>query len=302
MTDNHTNWRSFANQSQPEAKTEKSSFPSFPNYLYKEQEKKGDRKTEDHLTNSEQKPLVGQSLSFSENEDIPFLHQGDHQIKESLHEQEVQTNAFPSFRQLSSETQAQRNRRNDWNDYLYYSKSRPFTPTTVPSALKGLDLSVKNTNAISYERLVTSLRKEDSELLLFESQENSLLALDDIPQVARVTTSKRNRRRNKSRQLANEVTSESPNEKTSQQRTSVQESLLQEIPTQQSQELLTQLNPLPGKQRRAMNRSLSWIMEQEKGESDLPYQSEISKPTHAVPFLEKKQKELNKNSMEDNHE
>lgn len=299
MTDNQNKWRSFANQTQKETKTEKSSIPSFPNYLYRKDEKKGDQKTEGPTGVSEPIPKVGQSLSFSEHEDIPFLHQGDHQIKDNLHGQEEQTNVFPSFRQLSSETQAQKNRRNDWNDYLYYSRSRPFTPTTVPSALKGLDLSAKDTNAISYERLVTSLRKEDSDLLLFESQEDSLLALDEIPQIARVTSSKRHRKRTKSGRVTNEKSIERP----SQEQTSVQESLLQEIPTKQSEELLTQLNPLPGKQRRAMNRSLSWIMEQEKGESDLlPYQSEISKPTHSVPFLEKKQKELNKNSMEDNHE
>ena len=119
MTDNQNKWRSFANQTQKETKTEKSSIPSFPNYLYRKDEKKGDQKTEGPTGVSEPIPKVGQSLSFSEHEDIPFLHQGDHQIKDNLHGQEEQTNVFPSFRQLSSETQAQKNRRNDWNDYLW---------------------------------------------------------------------------------------------------------------------------------------------------------------------------------------
>lgn len=52
----------------------------------------------------------------------------------------------------------------------------------------------------------------------------------------------------------------------------VQETLLKTLPDTQSMEVLApELKPLPGKQRRAMNRSLSWIMEQEQGKDTLPY-------------------------------
>jgi len=52
----------------------------------------------------------------------------------------------------------------------------------------------------------------------------------------------------------------------------VQETLLNSLPDTQSMEVLApELKPLPGKQRRAMNRSLSWIMEQEQGKDTLPY-------------------------------
>ena len=52
----------------------------------------------------------------------------------------------------------------------------------------------------------------------------------------------------------------------------VQETLLKTLPDTQAMEVLApELQPLPGKQRRAMNRSLSWIMEQEQEKDNLPY-------------------------------
>lgn len=52
----------------------------------------------------------------------------------------------------------------------------------------------------------------------------------------------------------------------------VQDTLLSSLPDTQAMEVLApELHPLPGKQRRAMNRTLSWIMEQEQGKDTLPY-------------------------------
>lgn len=96
------------------------------------------------------------------------------------------------------------------------------------------------------------------ELLVFSSEETPLVKVEEVEVSQKVVE--------KSSKKVTKLQSDLPTTQI------VQETLLNSLPDTQAMEVLApELQPLPGKQRRAMNRSLSWIMEQEQGKDTLPY-------------------------------
>ena len=102
------------------------------------------------------------------------------------------------------------------------------------------------------------MRVNTEELLIFSSEETPLVNVEEVE----VSYKEEEKSSQKLSKLQSNLFSTQM----------VQETLLNSLPDTQSMEVLApELKPLPGKQRRAMNRSLSWIMEQEQGKDTLPY-------------------------------
>ena len=119
-------------------------------------------------------------------------------------------------------------------------------------------ISVKK--QVAYEELENRLKREPEELLIFSSEETPLVTVEEV-EIEK-----------KSEKMENRITSSKRMNSSLPSTQMVQETLLKTLPDTQAMEVLApELQPLPGKQRRAMNRSLSWIMEQEQGKDNLPY-------------------------------
>ena len=111
---------------------------------------------------------------------------------------------------------------------------------------------------IPYEVLEERLRVDAEDLLIFSSEETPLVMVEEIA-VAQEEIKEANHKSSKIQSALSSVQM-------------VQDTLLSSLPDTQAMEVLApELHPLPGKQRRAMNRTLSWIMEQEQGKDTLPY-------------------------------
>ena len=164
---------------------------------------------------------------------------------------------FQSFKESSQRG----NNRDKWRSFLQEKPTRTrFTPSTVPSILKGMTPVKSVKKQVAYEELENQLKRDAEELLIFSSEETPLVTVEEV-EVER-----------KSQKIEKQTPAQkrvNPSLSSSQ---IVQETLLKTLPDTQSMEVLApELKPLPGKQRRAMNRSLSWIMEQEQGKDTLPY-------------------------------
>ena len=133
-----------------------------------------------------------------------------------------------------------------------------FIPSTVPSILKGMTPLMPKKVEIPYKVLEERLRVDAEDLLIFLSEETPLVMVEEIA-VAQEEIKEANHKPSKIQSALSSVQM-------------VQDTLLSSLPDTQAMEVLApELHPLPGKQRRAMNRTLSWIMEQEQGKDTLPY-------------------------------
>ena len=111
---------------------------------------------------------------------------------------------------------------------------------------------------IPYKVLEERLRVDAEDLLIFSSEETPLVMVEEVA-VTQEEIKKANQKPSKIQSALSSVQM-------------VQDTLLSSLPDTQAMEVLApELHPLPGKQRRAMNRTLSWIMEQEQGKDTLPY-------------------------------
>ena len=163
--------------------------------------------------------------------------------------------------QSFKESSQRGNNREKWRSFLQEKPTRTrFTPSTVPSILKGMAPSISVKKQVAYEELENRLKREPEELLIFSSEEIPLVTVEEV-EIEK-----------KAEKMENRITSSKRMNSSLPSTQMVQETLLKTLPDTQAMEVLApELQPLPGKQRRAMNRSLSWIMEQEQGKDNLPY-------------------------------
>ena len=241
MSDNHRSIRKISNQYLPNKQSSKRKWVDFPNYLHPKEEisfatnqEKEKETIEEHYL-----PFSKQQKSALEEKDAP-------QTKNGI---------FQSFKENSQRG----NNLEKWRSFLQEKPSRTrFTPSTVPSILKGMTQDSQMKKQIPYEVLEENLRVNAEKLLIFSSEETPLVKVEEVEASKKVM--------DKSPKKVTKLQSDFSTTQI------VQETLLNHLPDTQAMEVLApELQPLPGKQRRAMNRSLSWIMEQEQEKDTLPY-------------------------------
>lgn len=244
MLDNHRSMREISNQHLPNKKNFQTKWVDFPNYLHPKEEVVFDSEQEE----KKEETVVEHYL--------PFSHPTRSALEEKMNP-EKKEGILQSFKESSQRG----NNRDKWRSFLQEKPTRTrFTPSTVPSILKGM-IPVKTVKKqVVYEELENQLKRNAEELLIFSSEETPLVTVEEV-EVERKT-----QKIEKQTSLKKRVNTSLSSSQM------VQETLLKTLPDTQSMEVLApELKPLPGKQRRAMNRSLSWIMEQEQGKDTLPY-------------------------------
>lgn len=241
MLNNHRSIREISNQYLPNMQSSPKKWVDFPNYLHPKEDISfvSNQEKEQETIEEHYLPFSKQQKSALEEKDAPQTREG----------------IFQSFKESSQRG----NNREKWRSFLQEKPTRTrFTPSTVPSILKGMTPTSQIKKQIPYEMLEENLRVNAEELLIFSSEETPLVKVEEVEVSQKVVE--------KSPKTAIKFQSDLPTTQI------VQETLLNHLPDTQAMEVLApELQPLPGKQRRAMNRSLSWIMEQEQGKDTLPY-------------------------------
>ena len=244
MSDNHRSMREISNQHLPNKKNFQTKWVDFPNYLHPKEEVVFDSEQEE----KKEETVVEHYLPFS------------HPTRSALEEKknpDKKEGIFQSFK----ETSQRGNNRDKWRSFLQEKPTHTrFTPSTVPSILKGMTPVKTVKKQVAYEELENQLKRDAEELLIFLSEETPLVTVEEVE------VERKSQKSEKQVPLQKRVNTSLSSSQM------VQETLLKTLPDTQSMEVLApELKPLPGKQRRAMNRSLSWIMEQEQGKDTLPY-------------------------------
>ena len=244
MSDNHRSMREISNQHLPNKKNFQTKWVDFPNYLNPKEEVVFDSEQEE----KKEETVVEHYL--------PFSHPTRSALEEKMNP-EKKEGILQSFKESSQRG----NNRDKWRSFLQEKPTRTrFTPSTVPSILKGMTPVKTVKKQVVYEELENQLKRDEEELLIFSSEETPLVTVEEV-EVER-----------KSQKIEKQTSLQKRVDTSLSSSQMVQETLLKTLPDTQSMEVLApELKPLPGKQRRAMNRSLSWIMEQEQGKDTLPY-------------------------------
>ena len=244
MSDNHRSIREISNQHLPNKKNFQTKWVDFPNYLHPKEEVVFDSEQED----IKEETVVEHYL--------PFSHPTRSALEEKMNP-EKKEGILQSFKESSQRG----NNRDKWRSFLQEKPTRTrFTPSTVPSILKGMTPVKTVKKQVVYEELENQLKRDAEELLIFSSEETPLVTVEEVE------VERKSQKIEKQTSLPKRVNTSLSSSQM------VQETLLKTVPDTQSMEVLApELKPLPGKQRRAMNRSLSWIMEQEQGKDTLPY-------------------------------
>ena len=244
MSYNHRSMREISNQHLPNKKNFQTKWVDFPNHLHPKEEVAFDSEQEER----KEETIVEHYL--------PFSHPTRSALEEKMNP-EKKEGIFQSFKESSQRG----NNRDKWRSFLQEKPTRTrFTPSTVPSILKGMAPSISVKKQVAYEELENRLKRGPEELLIFSSEETPLVTVEEV-EVER-----------KSQKIEKQTPVQKRVDTSLSSSQMVQETLLKTLPDTQSMEVLApELKPLPGKQRRAMNRSLSWIMEQEQGKDTLPY-------------------------------
>lgn len=244
MSDNQRSIREISNQHLPNKKNFQTKWVDFPNHLHPKKEV---------VFDSEQEEVKEETIVEHY---LPFSHTTRSALEEKMNP-EKKEGIFQSFKESSQRG----NNRDKWRSFLQEKPTRTrFTPSTVPSILKGMTPVKSVKKQVAYEELENQLKRDAEDLLIFSSEETPLVTVEEVE------VERKSQKIEKQAPLQKRV---NPSLSSSQM---VQETLLKTLPDTQSMEVLApELKPLPGKQRRAMNRSLSWIMEQEQGKHTLPY-------------------------------
>ena len=244
MSNNHRSMREISNQHLPNKQNFKTKWIDFPNHLHPKEEGAFD---------SEQEEIKEETIVEHY---LPFSHPTRSALEEKMNP-EKKEGIFQSFKESSQRG----NNRDKWRSFLQEKPTRTrFTPSTVPSILKGMTPVKSVKKQVAYEELENQLKRDAEDLLIFSSEETPLVTVEEV-EVER-----------KSQKIEKQTPVQKRVNTSLSSSQMVQETLLKTLPDTQSMEVLApELKPLPGKQRRAMNRSLSWIMEQEQGKDTLPY-------------------------------
>ena len=244
MSNNHHSMREISNQYLPNKQNFQTKWVDFPNHLHPKEEV---------AFESEQEEMKEEAIVEHY---LPFSHPTHSALEEKMNP-EKKEGIFQSFKESSQRG----NNRDKWRSFLQEKPTRTrFTPSTVPSILKGMTPVKSVKKQVAYEELENQLKRDAEELLIFSSEETPLVTVEEV-EVER-----------KSQKIEKQTPVQKRVNTSLSSSQMVQETLLKTLPDTQSMEVLApELKPLPGKQRRAMNRSLSWIMEQEQGKDTLPY-------------------------------
>ena len=244
MSNNHHSMREISNQYLPNKQNFQTKWVDFPNYLHPKEEV---------AFESEQEEMKEEAIVEHY---LPFSHPTHSALEEKMNP-EKKEGIFQSFKESSQRG----NNRDKWRSFLQEKPTRTrFTPSTVPSILKGMTPIKTVKKQVAYEELENELKRDAEELLIFSSEETPLVTVEEVE------VERKSQKIEKQTPLQKRVNTSLSSSQM------VQETLLKTLPDTQSMEVLApELKPLPGKQRRAMNRSLSWIMEQEQGKDTLPY-------------------------------
>ena len=244
MSNNHRSMREISNQYLPNKQNFQTKWVDFPNHLHPKEEV---------AFESEQEEMKEEAIVEHY---LPFSHPTHSALEEKMNP-EKKEGIFQSFKESSQRG----NNRDKWRSFLQEKPTRTrFTPSTVPSILKGMTPIKTVKKQVAYEELENELKRDAEELLIFSSEETPLVTVEEVE------VERKSQKIEKQTPLQKRVNTSLSSSQM------VQETLLKTLPDTQSMEVLApELKPLPGKQRRAMNRSLSWIMEQEQGKDTLPY-------------------------------
>ena len=244
MSNNHRSMREISNQYLPNKQNFQTKWVDFPNHLHPKEEV---------AFESEQEEMKEEAIVEHY---LPFSHPTHSALEEKMNP-EKKEGIFQSFKESSKRG----NNRDKWRSFLQEKPTRTrFTPSTVPSILKGMTPIKTVKKQVAYEELENELKRDAEELLIFSSEETPLVTVEEVE------VERKSQKIEKQTPLQKRVNTSLSSSQM------VQETLLKTLPDTQSMEVLApELKPLPGKQRRAMNRSLSWIMEQEQGKDTLPY-------------------------------
>ena len=244
MSNNHHSMREISNQYLPNKQNFQTKWVDFPNHLHPKEEV---------AFESEQEEMKEEAIVEHY---LPFSHPTHSALEEKMNP-EKKEGIFQSFKESSQRG----NNRDKWRSFLQEKPTRTrFTPSTVPSILKGMTPIKTVQKLVAYEELENELKRDAEELLIFSSEETPLVTVEEVE------VERKSQKIEKQTPLQKRVNTSLSSSQM------VQETLLKTLPDTQSMEVLApELKPLPGKQRRAMNRSLSWIMEQEQGKDTLPY-------------------------------
>lgn len=256
MTEGYGGVNDFTNKFLPREKPFQTGKIDFPNYLkIDSKEQLDENEVADEIT-------VGKYLPFHQNEKTALENQERTSTK-SVEEY------FPSFKESSQH----RERGSQWQSFLDESPRRSrFVPSNVPSILKGMKVPQNQKDAtVDYKLLERELHILPDDLLVFSTEELPLVEMDES-----VIVQKSSQQLPKAKHKSNKNSHQPVIRKhVTQSEQMIQDTLLQDIPDTRAMEALAApLKPATGKQRRAMNRSLSWIMEQEQGSDSLPYGKE----------------------------
>ena len=244
MSNNHHSMREISNQYLPNKQNFQTKWVDFPNHLHPKEE---------GAFESEQEEMKEEAIVEHY---LPYSHPTHSALEEKMNP-EKKEGIFQSFKESSQRG----NNRDKWRSFLQEKPTRTrFTPSTVPSILKGMTPIKTVKKQVAYEELENELKRDAEELLIFSSEETPLVTVEEVE------VERKSQKIEKQTPLQKRVNTSLSSSQM------VQETLLKTLPDTQSMEVLApELKPLPGKQRRAMNRSLSWIMEQEQGKDTLPY-------------------------------
>lgn len=235
MVDGYGGQHDFTNQYLPQEERFQSGWREFPNFLKTEN---GEEKR-DHF--GEEITKAGNYLPFTSSDKVAFMTE-DKQKPTTVEQY------FPSFKEQSE----RRRHTQDWRSFLEEKPvRRRFVPTEVPSILKGMPRrDSKVQEEVDYQQLEEELLITASEMMIFVEDETT--TLEDVSTL--------NKTPQKPTNLQSFTTTSYQPALLSHSQEIVQETAIQQLPK-------TQKN----KQRKAMKKSLSMIMEQEKGTQTLPY-------------------------------
>ena len=240
---------------------------TFPNYL------KQGQTFEDQVV-EEMTRVDATRKDETPHESLPFDEQPDAALLQPIDKEEHQLpSQFRSFKEKATEGHQKYKPRVDWTSYLNTNQRKPFKPSSVPSSTRGLEKEVEQ--KVSYRELEKELLPNSTDLILFAKEEALLVSVDEQED----TIEKRLKEYNGT---LHEVPVQSQvfttkgyipafKRKQDSEVEAVQESLLEGLPETKVERRKAPEKPLTGKQRRAMKKSLSMIMEQEQQDRQLPY-------------------------------
>jgi len=164
VSNNHRSMREISNQYLPNKQNFQTKWVDFPNHLHPKEEV---------AFESEQEEMKEEAIVEHY---LPFSHPTPSALEEKMNP-EKKEGILQSFKESSQRG----NNRDKWRSFLQEKPTRTrFTPSTVPSILKGMTPSISVKKQVAYEELENRLKREPEELLIFSSEETPLVTVEEV--------------------------------------------------------------------------------------------------------------------------